>query len=153
MKKYSGNTSDMNRYDDLLNLPPHKSSSRTPMSLADRAAQFSPFAALTGYETAIKETARLTDQKIILDETAKSRLDETLSKLQSSIQNRIATEVEIEVCYFEEDKHKAGGRYITERGIVKKIDTYERTLIFTTGLTIDIEDIIEITGDFEEDMI
>lgn len=149
MKKNKTETLDMNRYEDLLNLPPHKSATRPSMSLTDRAAQFSPFAALTGYEHAIKETARITDQRIWLDETAKSRLDEKLSKLQAQLQMKS----EVEICYFVEDKHKEGGKYETVHSVIKKIDAYEREVILCSGQRIDIEDIIEITGDFEEEII
>ena len=133
--------SDEHKYDDIIHMPHHVSARRQRMSMADRAAQFSPFAALTGYDAAVKETARLTDERIDLDEYEKNALDEKL---------RIALkypEAEISILYFKPDERKAGGAYISAAGRIRKIDNYERAVILQDGLKIHIEDIIEIRGE------
>ncbi len=129
------------KYDDIINLPHHVSSKRPRMSMIDRAAQFSPFAALTGYDAAVKETARLTDQRIELDENEKSALDERL---------RIAVELgspEITITFFKPDERKAGGAYIATTGAIKKIDSYERLVVMKDGLKIPIDEISSIEGE------
>ena len=129
-------------YDDIINLPRPISKTHPPMSAMDRAAQFSPFAALTGYDAAIKETARLTDEKIELDEYAKDALNERLQILAE----RIKDHPEIAITYFQPDAKKNGGAYVTAIGAVKKIDEYERFVVMTDGTGIFIEDIIRIDG-------
>lgn len=99
----------INPYDDIINLPHHTSVSRPHMSAHDRAAQFSPFAALTGYGSAIAETARLTDARVELDEYTKADLNEKLCIMQE----RIAQQPEVSITYFQPDKVKTGGAYIT----------------------------------------
>lgn len=144
MKEDSKENSKLkNQYDDIINLPHHVSSTREHMSIIDRAAQFSPFAALTGFTGAIKETARLTNQRIELDEAEKTILDEKLR----IVQEQLRRQQEIELVYFREDELKAGGAYITVRGIVKKIDSYERAVVMQDESRIPIEDIVEITGE------
>lgn len=133
----------MNPYDDMINLPHHTSPSHPPMSAHDRAAQFSPFAALTGYGSAINETGRLTDKKVELDEYSKADLNEKLS----IIQDQMEEQTEVIITYFQLDKKKSGGAYITAAGCVKKIDAYERTLVMQDSMKIPIEDIIEIDGE------
>lgn len=127
-------------YDDIINLPHHVSASRPQMSRENRAAQFSPFAALTGYDAAVKETARLTDERMELDEDAISVLDMKLSILT----DRIAAHPEIIVTYFQEDERKTGGAYGTVTGAVKKIDSYERVVVLMSGEKIAIKDIYDI---------
>ena len=134
---------DVHRYDDIINLPHHISESRPPMSRLNRAAQFSPFAALTGYDGAIKETARLTDKRIELVEAAKSVLDEKLR----IIQEQLSSQPEIEITYFQPDEKKAGGVYVSTFGIIKKIDNYKGTILMQDETRIDIEEIISITGE------
>lgn len=134
---------DKHRYDDIINLHRHVSSHRVHMSVLDRAAQFSPFAALTGYDGAIKETARLTDQKVELDEAAKSILDEKLR----IVQEQLSRQLEIEIVYFQPDELKAGGAYISIMGPVKKIEAYERTVVMQNGIRIGVEDIVDIRGE------
>jgi len=131
------------RYDDIINLPHHQSASRPHMSVYDRAAQFSPFAALTGYDDAVKETARQTDSKVDLDEYSKSALNERLNMIQESLDDQ----PHIAITYFVADKKKSGGAYTTVEGVVKKIEEYERTVLMQSGTKIPIEDIIEIDGD------
>lgn len=135
-------------YDDILHLP-HPTSKRHPrMSIADRAAQFSPFAALTGHGAAIEETARVTDRRIELDEDAKEQLDQTLQLLLE----RIDEQPEITVTWFSPDKKKAGGQYHTATGKLKRIDSREGRLILTDGNQIPLEDLLEIRSEsFQDD--
>ena len=135
-------------YDDILHLP-HPTSKRHPrMPIADRAAQFSPFAALTGHKAAIEETARVTDRRIELDEDAKEQLDQTLQLLLE----RIDEQPEITVTWFSPDKKKAGGQYHTATGKLKRIDTLESRLILTDGTQIPLEDLLEIRSEsFQDD--
>lgn len=130
----------INPYDDIINLPHHTSTSRPHMSAHDRAAQFSPFAALTGYDAAITETGRLTDKRVELDEYRKADLNERLCK----IQDQIDEQPEVSITYFQPDKKKSGGAYITVTGCVKKIDAYERTVVMQDDTNIPIDGIFEI---------
>ena len=115
---------DSHRYDDIIHLPHHVSTAHPPMPAADRAAQFSPFAALTGHEAAIRETARLTDERAELDENAKAVLDEKLRM----IQEMLPAHPEITVTYFQPDAKKSGGAYVSVTGRVKKLDLYRQCL-------------------------
>ena len=135
-------------YDDILHLP-HPTSKRHPrMPIVDRAAQFSPFAALTGHKAAIEETARVTDRRIELDEDAKEQLDQTLQLLLE----RIAEQPEVTVTWFSPDKKKAGGQYHTATGKLKRIDSREGRLILTDGNQIPLEDLLEIRSEsFQDD--
>ena len=130
-------------YDDILLLPHHVSEKHPPMSRLDRAAQFSPFAALTGYEAAVKETARLTDRRIELDESEKGAIDQRLTL----VQERLPVPTEVTITYFMPDKKKAGGAYVNISGTVKKIDDYERMVILRNGTSIPIDDILHINGE------
>lgn len=132
---------DIHKYDDIINLPHHQSATRPHMSNYDRAAQFSPFAALTRHDEAIRETARLTDRKIELDEYTKEDLN---SKLQI-IGDNLGTEVAI--TYFQLDEKKSGGAYLTITGCVKRIDEYEQTVVFTDRTAIPIDQISEIESE------
>lgn len=126
------------RYDDIIDLP-HPVSQRHPqMPLADRAAQFSPFAALTGLDAALQETARLTDQRITLDEYEQAELDKTLQALREAAPQHPA----VEITYFQSDARKAGGQYVTSVGHVKRIAEYEQQLILTEGTSIPLTEII-----------
>ena len=135
-------------YDDILHLP-HPTSKRHPrMPIADRAAQFSPFAALTGHKAAIEETARVTDRRIELDEDAKEQLDQTLQLLLEQIDEQ----PEITVTWFSPDKKKAGGQYHTATGKLKRIDSREGRLTLTDGNQIPLEDLLEIRSEsFQDD--
>lgn len=137
------NFNDIYQYDDIINLPHHKSSSRPPMSRKKRAAQFSSFAALKGYEDAVNETARLTDKRINLDNDAKARLDEKLKIIQENLSNN----PELTITYFNPDTCKTGGSYLTVCGIIKKIDYYERVVIMQDGRRIETDEIFNITGE------
>ena len=128
------------KYDDTLHLPHHTSSKRTRMSALDRAAQFSPFAALTGYDAVIEEAGRLTDAPIELEEGAKAELDEKLNRILESIH----TNPKVTITYFQRDQRKLGGAYLTAIGRVKKVDPYEMTLTMTDGSVIDLNLIYQI---------
>ncbi|MBE5960530.1 MAG: YolD-like family protein [Lachnospiraceae bacterium] len=132
-----------NNYDDIINLPHHVSPSRPRMSLYDRAAQFSPFAALTGHGAAIQETARLTGQRIELDENSKQHLNERLQM----IKNHLKDQPEVEFTYFIADQKKEGGEYVTVVGNVKKIKEYEQLIFLADGSYISIEDILSVDGE------
>ena len=127
----------MGAYDDIIDLP-HPTSAKHPrMSMADRAAQFSPFAALVGHGAAIRETARLTDHKIELTEDEKAVLDEKLGLLNAAGGEAVFT-------YYLPDERKDGGTYTTAAGRIKKLDLLERRVILTDGAIIPVEDILEI---------
>ena len=128
------------KYDDIINLPHHQSSRRAAMPMIDRAAQFSPFAALTGYEDVIQETGRLTQPFAELTESRKEQLNEKLRRLA---ENSHLT-AQVTVTYFEPDRRKAGGSYVTVTGCVKRIDPYARILGLTDGRQIPIEAICRI---------
>lgn len=130
------------KYADIFNMPHHVSTKRPQMSCIDRAAQFAPFAALTGHDEAIKETARLTDERIELDEGTKELLNE---KLQMAIEFA-DTEPEITVTHFVADQKKSGGAYVDFTGVIKRIDEYERIVIFTDKTSIPIDNIYAIEG-------
>lgn len=129
-------------YDDMIHLPHHISDTHPHMTIIDRAAQFSPFAALTGHDAAIKETARLTNERIELDEYEKEALNE---RLQIIVDN-IKEEPQIEVTYFQPDGKKDGGAYVTITSRIKKIDKYERMIFMKDGITIPMDDIVIIKG-------
>jgi hypothetical protein len=129
-------------YDDIINLPHHVSTTRPHMTAIDRAAQFSPFAALTGYDAAVKETARLTDDRLELDEYSANALSDRLH----IILERIAEQPEIAITYFQPDIVKSGGSYVTATGAARKIDEYRRIVIMTDGTTIPIDEIVAIEG-------
>lgn len=130
-------------YDDIINLPHHVSCTRPQMPRENRAAQFAPFAALTGYDAAISETARITDTRVELDENAIELLDMKLRLLADGIDEQ----PEIAVTYFRPDEKKKGGAYITASGALKKIDDYEHEIIFMDGKKIHIKNIIEIESE------
>ena len=100
----------MNQYEDIINLPHHVSPTRPQMPMSDRAAQFAPFAALTGYDAAIKETGRLTDEKIELDEEALTALDMKYQFLMDALDDA----PEVTITYFQPDERKAGGKYVSQ---------------------------------------
>ena len=127
----------MGAYDDIINLPHPNSAKHPRMSMIDRAAQFSPFAALTGHGAAIEETARLTDRRIELTEEEKTVLDEKLRLL-------LETGGEGMITYFLPDARKDGGAYVTKLGTIKKIDPLEGRVILTDRTAIPIKDILEI---------
>lgn len=130
-------------YDDIINLP-HPTSERHPrMPMAARAAQFSPFAALTGYEDAVHETARLTSSRAELTEEEKSILD---AKLQ-----RLLPGTKAAFTFFRSDGKKEGGAYLTASGIIKRIDSCSREVVLTNGQKIFVDDILQIHCEASED--
>ncbi len=132
-----------NRYDDIINLPHHVSSKRKAMSLGERSAQFAPFAALTGHDDAVKETARLTDVKHELSEEQIDVLSFKLNILKNLLPNCPI----VEITYFKEDEKKAGGEYVTIKAIIFKIIENEQVIILEDKSKISIKDIEEIRGD------
>lgn len=135
--------SSKDSYDDIINLPHHISLKRPQMPMHDRAAQFSPFAALTGYDEAIKEEGRLTSGRIELGEYETELLDRSLRDILEHIDERPY----ISVIYFEPDERKSGGAYTNKSGRLKRVDEYERKLYFTDGTGIEMDGIIEINHD------
>jgi len=122
-------------YEDIINLERPKSN-RMPMSIENRAAQFSPFAALTGYEDSIKETGRITKEKIELDDNKKEILDFEINKIIENIKNN--KELEVIIKYFHKDDKKEGGEYKEEKSFVKKVDIFNKTLILKDDKRIQI---------------
>lgn len=135
-------------YADIINLPHHELTTRQRMPLINRAASFAPFAALTGYDEAVKETARLTDARTELDEGSKEILNDKLRIAE----DRADEQPEVSITYFLPDKKKSGGAYITTKAVIKRIDQYERLVIFTDKSSIPIDDIYEIEGEIYKDL-
>ena len=138
----------MSKYDDIIKLPHHVSKRHPQMSIMARSAQFAPFAALSGYDEAVKETARLTDKRLEIDDGLKSILN---NKLQYILEN-ININPEVVFTYFVYDKKKTGGKYIEKIGIVKKIDLIEKYIQLTDKSKIPIEEIIDINGEIFNDL-
>lgn len=132
------------KYDDILYQPHHVSTKHPQMSLADRAAQFSPFAALTGHKEALFETGRLTDARVELDENMKAILDEKLRILLEQANERTDEQPDAVITYFVPDDKKSGGRYMTVQGRIKKVDEYGKWIKMLDGTEIPICDILEI---------
>lgn len=128
------------KYDDIIGLSRPVSLRHSPMSLENRAAQFSPFAALTGYEAAIQETARLTDNLVELGEDRKAEIDTKLQLLSASL----GEEPEVSITSFVPDKKKSGGSYVKTIGRLRRIDGYENSLILTDGSRIKIDTVMDI---------
>ncbi len=134
----------MNRkYNEIMGLPHHVSKNRPQMPMSDRAAQFAPFAALTGYDAAIKETGRLTDERIELDVEALSALDMKYQILMEALDEA----PEVTITYFQPDERKAGGKYVSAVGAVKKIDDFERRITMRDGTRIPMDDVLSIDGE------
>lgn len=130
-------------YEDIVDLPHHISKKHPQPTMADRAARFAPFAAITGYEEMVLEEARVTDVRIEMDESSKAALNEKLNMILEFIDEQ----PEVSITYFEPDKRKAGGAYITVTGTVKRIDEYEHLVIMTDGKKINIDDIYNLQGE------
>ncbi len=131
---------DEHKYDDIINLEHHVSTKHSRMSLENRSAQFAPFSALTGYEEAVKEEARVTESRIDIDEEAKIEVNEKLNYIMKHLDKNII----VSVTYFEKDKKKQGGSYKTIKGIIKKIDDSRKTIEMQTGEIIKIEELKKI---------
>ena len=134
-------------YDDILNMPyPNPEIEKDFPDKILRSAQFAPFAALTGHDEAIEETARLTDIKVELDEYQKAELNDKIQLINNS-----DADEEVSITYFVPDKKKSGGAYITKRGIVLKVREYEKDIVMDDGTEISIEDVFAIEGNqFDE---
>ena len=127
-------------YSDIINLPHHESRNHPQMPMEARAAQFAPFAALTGYDAVIHETARLTDRQVELDVYDNERLNRIFLELMDSLEKHPV----VAVSYFKPDEHKAGGAYMTVSGKLKKIDTYEQIMKMEDGTVIPIDNIMDL---------
>lgn len=132
----------MGKYDDIIDLPRHVSQTHAQMPLLSRAAQFSSFAALTGFDAAVSETARLTETRVELDRDALDALDGTIRALSEASAAGGAPEAEFR--FFVPDERKDGGRYETLRGAVEKVDAYERRIVLSNGRRLSLEDIVSI---------
>ena len=128
------------KYEDIISLPHYVSKKHPQMSLKERSAQFAPFAALTGYNNAIRETSRLTTEKKEIDEELKIILDSKIKRIQEQIQNK----PKATFTYFTQDLKKDGGIYITVTGNVEKIDVYKKLIILVDKTEIPISEVIEI---------
>ncbi len=127
-------------YDDIINLKHHVSLTHPRMSLNDRAAQFAPFSALTGYEESIKEVSRLTDKKKELSDDEKMIINDHLIQIQENIVKKNI----YEITYFIKDEKKTGGKYLTINGIVKRIDDINKKIIMNDNKKIAFDDILSI---------
>lgn len=136
----------MGNYDDIIDLPHHVSETHPPMSRADRAAQFSPFAALTGYDAAVRETARVTERRIELDEGVKAELNARLN----CILEHLSEHPQVSITYFMPDEKKSGGAYRTVTGAVRKLDSFAKTLTLVDGTVVSMEEMVHVEGNLFE---
>ena len=130
-------------YEDIINLPHYEPKHHPRMSKYNIAAQFAPFAALTGYEEQVRETARLTDKKLEIDDALKEKLSNKLNYIQDNLNIKS----ELNFIYFISDLRKSGGKYVKKKGIVKKIDIIEQYVQLIDKTKIPINDIISIEGE------
>ena len=130
------------KYADIINLPHHVSKKHAQMSRAERAAQFSPFAALTGYGDKVNETERLTDEKTELSDDEKYELNGRLQKIMKD-----PLKYWLSVTYFKKDEFKSGGKYITVRTHVKRIDETNRRIVLEDGTQINIDDLYALEAE------
>ena len=133
----------MEKYREIIDLPHRVSKTRSQMPMSDRAAQFAPFAALTGYDSAIKETGRLTDERIELDEEALTALDIRYQLLMDAFDDA----PEVTITYLQPDERKAGGKYVSATGTIKKVDDFERRITMQDGSKIQMDDVLSIDGE------
>ena len=131
---------DAHRYDDIINLPHHTSSVHPQMPIEKRAAQFSPFEALTGYGDAVAETARWTDRRVQLDEDRRSALEERLQFLLEGRERKRSAAL----TWFIPDERKSGGRYVTHTGVLRKFDALNRVLVMEDGTRIPVDEVTEV---------
>ncbi len=136
----------MGKYDDIINIEYPTAKTRKRMTMSDRAAQFSPFAALTGYDEAIEETARLTDPKTMLSEDEQNEIGEKLAYLKDNIARKPVARI----VFFVPDGLKSGGRYVTTEGKVKKIREFEKKILLSGGEEIAFDDILFIESDMQK---
>lgn len=145
---FNNDPNDPHRYDDMLDMPRPVSPVRPRMSAAARAAQFSPFAALTGFEDAIDEAARVTMRQVELGEAEQAELNRKMRVVQDRLDERPV----LSITYFVPDPRKAGGRYDTVTGPVRRLSAEEYTLELEGGKTLEIDDIIDIQGAILDDI-
>lgn len=131
-------------YEDIINIPRHISKTRPQATMADRAARFSPFAAISGYEEMVKEAARVTEERIEITDATKELLNEKLNMIAEFLDE----EHEVTITYFEPDKKKSGGAYITITGVVKRIDELKRIVVMKNNKKIKIDDIYALDSEF-----
>jgi hypothetical protein len=129
-------------YEDIINLPHHISKKHPQMSISDRAAQFAPFAALTGYQDAIIETGRLVDKKIELTNEEKEVISSKINYLLENVDKHI----EVSICYFIKDEKKNGGKYNDVLGVIKSFNQIDKTIKLTNKMIINLEDIVSINN-------
>jgi hypothetical protein len=129
-------------YEDIINMPHHISKKHPQMSISDRAAQFAPFAALTGYQDAIIETGRLVDKKIELTNEEKEVIS---SKIYYLLEN-VDKNIEVSICYFIKDEKKNGGKYNDVLGVIKSFNQIDKTIKLTNKMIINLEDIVSINN-------
>lgn len=134
-------------YDDIIDLPHYEPKNHPRMSAYNRAGQFAPFAALTGYDDEVLETARLTDSRIFIDEN----LSEKINSKLVIIENNIKSLPEVSITYFVPDNKKVGGRYVTITKKVKRINEVSQSIKFVDNTVISINDIVDIYGDIFDD--
>lgn len=144
--KRNNSMNDKSKYESIINLAHHTSSKHPQMSISDRASQFSPFAALTGYGAAIDETARYVSSQHDLDEDVRAAIDFQLQR----VAERIADKPFVSLSYFKRDNRKDGGEYVTVEGHLKKIDEIEKTLQLTDGSIIEISTLLAIDVTYTE---
>ena len=135
---------DIHNYDDIINMPRHISSKHPQMKIIDRAAQFAPFAALTGHKESINEASRITDSKKELDENQKEILNNKLNYILLNLDKLL----EIKITYFQADLKKSGGKYVTVLASIKKIDEYNKVLVLNNGKKIKIDDLYWLEWEF-----
>ena len=133
----------MGKYDTIINLPYNGVKNHTKMTLEERSAQFAPFAALTGYDGQIKEKARITNERIEIDEDIKALLDTKIQIIKENISN----DSKVEITYFVPDNKKNGGEYVSIIDIVREIDNFNRFIVMENNIKIPINEIIDINGD------
>lgn len=142
---------DSHKYDDIIGQKHHVSVRHPRMSIAARAAQFAPFSALTGFDDAVNETARLTEKKAELDENRKAQLDARMKFIQEYLKGAFeldeSVSKKVKVTYFEKDDKKEGGCYKEKKGEIKKVDVYAQKLIMKSGTLIPIHDIYDLDGE------
>jgi hypothetical protein len=138
----------MNNYEDIINLNHYNPKFHPRVSIYNRSAQFAPFAALTGYDEAIIETARLTEDKIELNDDLRNFIDMKLHIIEEHIKEKSI----VKILYFEKDKRKQGGKYIEYSGIVKRIDLINKFIIFEDKFKIGLEVILNIDADFIKEL-
>ena len=136
-------------YDDIIDLPHHVSPTRPRMSMRDRAAQFAPFSALTGYDDTVAEVERLTEKRVLLDEYQLEVIDREINYLLENIEKDLT----VYISYFAPDSKKDGGRYIDKKGVVSEVNEYERSITFDDGTKVQIDDILSLRVEKNKDVI